>query len=309
VARSQVLITSGSQQALDLLGRRLLAPGDLIAVEDPTYLGALQAWFPRMPQYVTVPVDDDGMDVAALAHMLKRVRPTFLYLTPTFQNPTGVTLANERRRMLIEVAAEYGLPIVEDDPYGELSYDGERPIPLAAIDVEMHGELRHVAYVSSFSKLLAPGLRVGWMAAPEALVSKLVQVKQGVDLHTGSLAQATVYEACRDGLLERHVPYIKSVYRERRDAMLQALEQHMPEGVRWTKPGGGMFVWIELPPHVSSTDLFHAALEHEVAFVPGTPFYANGGGERTMRVNFSLPTVAQIEEGIARLGRSMRAMI
>jgi 2-aminoadipate transaminase len=228
---------------------------------------------------------------------------------PTFQNPKGVTLSPERRYRLIEVAARYDLPIIEDDPYGDLSYDGERPQPLAAIDVEVHGELRSVAYVSSFSKLLSPGLRVGWMAAPEALITRIVQAKQGVDLHTGSLAQATVYEACRDGLLARHVPYICSIYRARRDAMLRSLEQHMPPGVHWTRPAGGMFVWIDLPPDVDATRLFHAAIEYDVAFVPGTPFYANGGGTNTMRLNFSLPTPGQIEEGIARLGRSMRAML
>jgi 2-aminoadipate transaminase len=307
--REQMVITSGSQQALDLLGRRLLVPGDLVAVEDPTYLGALQAWFPRLPRYMTVPVDNEGMDVAALEQMLERVRPTFLYSMPTFQNPKGVTLSPERRYRLIEVAARYDLPIIEDDPYGDLSYDGERPQPLAAIDVEVHGELRSVAYVSSFSKLLSPGLRVGWMAAPEALITRIVQAKQGVDLHTGSLAQATVYEACRDGLLARHVPYICSIYRARRDAMLRSLEQHMPPGVHWTRPAGGMFVWIDLPPDVDATRLFHAAIEYDVAFVPGTPFYANGGGTNTMRLNFSLPTPGQIEEGIARLGRSMRAML
>jgi 2-aminoadipate transaminase len=202
----QVMITSGSQQALDLIGRRLIGPGDLIAVEDPTYLGALQSWYPRLPQYVTVPMDEHGMDVAALEHMLKRTRPTFLYIMPTFQNPTGVTLAEERRRDLIDVASRYELPIIEDDPYGDLFYDGERPRPLAALDVEKHGKLRTVVYISSFSKLLSPGLRVGWTAAPESMVSRLVQVKQGVDLHTSSLTQATVYEACRDGLLERHIP-------------------------------------------------------------------------------------------------------
>jgi 2-aminoadipate transaminase len=305
----QVMITSGSQQALDLIGRRLIGPGDLIAVEDPTYLGALQSWYPRLPQYVTVPMDEHGMDVAALEQMLKRTRPTFLYIMPTFQNPTGVTLAEERRRDLIDVASRYELPIIEDDPYGDLFYDGERPRPLAALDVEKHGKLRTVVYISSFSKLLSPGLRVGWTAAPESMVSRLVQVKQGVDLHTSSLTQATVYEACRDGLLERHIPSIQNIYRRRRDAMLSSLAQHMPEGVRWTCPGGGMFVWLMLPPGLDALELFHEAIKHEVAFVPGTPFYANGGGGHAMRLNFSLPTAEQIEEGIARLGRSMRGKL
>ncbi len=309
VGLEQVVITSGSQQALDLIGRRLLGPGDLVAVEDPTYLGALQAWYPRLPQYVTVPLDDEGIDVAALSNILRRVRPTFLYTTPNFQNPTGVTLSNERRRQLIEVASQHDLPIIEDDPYGELYYDGERPRPLAAFDVDQHGELRNVVYISSFSKLLAPGLRIGWVAAPGTLASKLVQVKQGVDLHTSSLNQATVYEACRDGLLERHIPLIRSIYKARRDAMLKTLTRHMPEGVRWTCPRGGMFVWLTLPAGVDATELFHTALEHKVAFVPGIPFYANGGGNHTMRLNFSLPTVEQIEDGIARLAESIKAKL
>jgi 2-aminoadipate transaminase len=310
VAQEQVLITSGSQQGLDLLGRLFLTSGTLVAVEDPTYLGALQAWHPCAPRYVTVPVDEDGLNVDALERMLADgVRPQFLYIMSCFQNPTGITLSHERRRALVEVVSKYGLPIVEDDAYGELYYGEERPLPVASMDMEMHGELRHVVYLSSFSKVLAPGLRVGWMAAPEELISKLTQVKQGVDLHTNSLSQATVYEACRDGLLDRHVPFIRSFYRTRRDVMLTALEQHMPEDVRWVRPEGGMFVWITLPPHVDSTQLFHTAIKHDVAFVPGATFYANGGGQNTMRLNFSLPTPAQIEEGITRLGQAVRDVI
>jgi 2-aminoadipate transaminase len=225
-----------------------------------------------------------------------------------FQNPTGITLAPARRQALIEVAARYGLPIVEDDAYGELYYTDERPTPVAAVDVALHGSLRHVVYISSFSKVLAPGLRVAWLLAPPELTSRLVRVKQGVDLHTNSLSQATVYESCRAGLLEHHVPTIRTIYRERRDTMLRALAAHMPPEVRWITPDGGMFVWVMLPAQTNSTSLFHAAIENDVAFVPGEAFYANGGGTNTLRLNFSLPTPAQIEEGIARLGRAMRAL-
>lgn len=310
VAPEQVLMTSGSQQALDLLGMLFLDPGSLVAVENPTYLGALQAWQGHMPRYVTLPVDDAGMDVAALEQVLAGgAQPKFLYITSSYQNPTGVTLAAERRYRLVEVAAHYGLPIIEDDPYGELTYDGDRPVPLAAIDMELHGEQHCVIYVSSFSKILAPGLRVGWVAAPEELVTKLVQAKQGFDLHTGSLTQMIIAEVCQDGLLEEHIPLLRSVYRQRRDAMLTALEQHMPGEVHWTRPRGGMFVWLTLPVHIDTAVLFHSALEHEVAFVPGTSFHANGGGTNTLRLSFSLSTPDQIAEGIARLGRVVKEMV
>ena len=210
---------------------------------------------------------------------------------------------------LVALAAQYRLPIVEDDPYGELYYDGARPPSLAALEAEMHGTVRHVAYLSTFSKILAPGLRIGWVAAPAELVEKLAQAKQGVDLHTGSLAQATAYEACRDGLLERHTPSIRATYRTRRDAMLAALERHMPAQVRWTRPQGGMFIWLTLPAHIDTAMLLQVALEQQVAFVPGTQFHANGGGTNTMRLNFSHCTPERIAEGVARLARSIAELL
>jgi len=302
----QVLITSGSQQALDLLGKLLIDPGAPVAVENPTYLGALQAWQAYQPRYLAVPIDDEGLDVAALGKMLADgARPRFLYVVSCFQNPTGVTLSDARRRALLELAARYGLPIIEDDPYGELYYDGARPPLLAALDVALHGSLQHVVYLSTFSKTLAPGLRVGWVVAPEALVTKLTQAKQGVDLHSGSLAQATAYYACRDGLLDRHVPTIRRTYHARRDAMLAALAAHMPTGVHWTHPAGGLFIWLTLPPHVDAAALLRASLEQQVAFVPGASFHPNGGGNNTLRLNFSHSAPARIAEGVARLGRTI----
>ncbi|MBC8075224.1 MAG: PLP-dependent aminotransferase family protein [Chloroflexales bacterium] len=302
----QVLITSGSQQALDLLGKLLIDPGAPVAVENPTYLGALQAWQAYQPRYLAVPIDDEGLDVAALERMLADgARPRFLYVVSCFQNPTGVTLSDARRRALLEVAARYGLPIIEDDPYGELYYDGARPPLLAALDVELHGSLQHVVYLSTFSKTLAPGLRVGWVVAPEALVTKLTQAKQGVDLHSGSLAQATAYYACRDGLLDRHVPTIRRTYHARRDAMLAALDTHMPPGVSWTRPAGGLFIWLTLPPQLDAAVLLRASLEQQVAFVPGVSFHPNGGGNNTLRLNFSHSAPARIAEGVARLGRAV----
>jgi 2-aminoadipate transaminase len=251
-------------------------------------------------------MDDDGLDISALEQLLKSgVHPRFLYLVSCFQNPTGITPSPERKRALLDVAARHALPIVEDDPYGELFYEGARPPILAAMDAEMHGELRHVVYLSTFSKLLAPGLRVGWAALPKELVSKFAEVKQGLDLHTGSLSQAVAYEACRDGLLDRHVPTIRATYHTRRDAMLASLDKLMPKEVSWTLPRGGMFVWLRLPPHVDSATLLQAPLEQRVAFVPGTSFHANGGGANTMRLNFSHSAPERIAEGVSRLARSI----
>lgn len=310
VSPEQVLITSGSQQALDLLGKLFLDASAVVAVEEPTYLGALQAWRPYGPQFAPLPLDAEGLDVTALVQLLERgVRPCFLYVVSSFQNPTGMTLTPARRRALIDVAAHYGLPIVEDDPYGELCYDDARPLPLAASDKERHGDLRHVVYLSTFSKLLAPGLRVGWVVAPTELIGKLAQVKQGLDLHTGSLAQATAYEACRDGLLARHIPRIRAIYHARRDAMLAALEQHLPAGVRWTRPAGGMFIWLTLPAQLDATIVLGAALEQQVAFVPGATFHANGGGTNTLRLNFSHSAPERIHAGVTRLGAVIQAML
>lgn len=304
----QLLVTAGSQQGLDMIGRLLIDPGAPVAVEEPTYLGALQAWQTCRPHYLTLPVDDDGLDVAALERMLASgVRPRFLYLVSCFQNPTGVTLAPARRVRLVELAARYDLAIIEDDPYGELFYEGGRTTPLAALDIAMHGELRHVVYLGTLSKLLAPGLRVGWMAAPRPLYERLVMLKQGMDLHTGSTAQALAYYACRDGLLDRHIPRLRAVYGARRDAMLAALARELPAGVRWTRPTGGMFLWLTLPEGQNAQVLLGRALERKVAFVPGQPFHPGGGGATTMRLNFSHSAPAQLAEGVSRLAAAMRA--
>ncbi|WP_129675057.1 PLP-dependent aminotransferase family protein [Candidatus Chloroploca sp. Khr17] len=305
VPADQVLVTSGSQQGLDMVGRLLIDPGALVAVEEPTYMGALQAWQTIRPHYLSVPLDDQGLDVDALEALLAAgARPRFLYVVSCFQNPTGVTLADERRRRLIEVASRYTLPIIEDDPYGELYYEGSRTTPLAALDIELHGELRHVVYLGTLSKLLSPGMRVGWIVAPQPLVDRLVMLKQGLDLHTGSMAQVVAYYACRDGLLEQHTPRLRDLYRERRDVMLQALDQTCAGvgGMHWTRPGGGMFLWVRLPTELEAEPLLQQAVAEHVAFVPGRAFHPDGGGGNTMRLNFSHSNPTQIEEGIRRLG-------
>jgi 2-aminoadipate transaminase len=306
VPLEQILVTSGSQQALDIIGKLFIDPGALVIVEEPTYLGALQAWQPYSPRYIPLAMDKDGLDVDALARLLESgERPRFLYLVSSFQNPTGITLSLERRHALIRLAAQHRLPIVEDDPYGDLYYSGGRLPLVAALDVELSGELRQVMYLGTFSKLLAPGLRVGWLVAPAELADKLVYAKQGLDLQCGSLAQAIAYEACRDGLLERHMPSIRSLYHDRRDVMLAALEAHMGTDVTWTHPEGGMFIWLTLPAHVDATALLRAARTHKVAFVPGSAFFPNGGGKNTLRLNFSYASPAHIVEGVMRLKRAL----
>lgn len=314
VAPERVLVSSGSQQALDMIAKLLIDRDDVVLVEDPTYVGALQAFRPYHPRFVALPMDEHGLRIDVLEAMLADLeregkKPKFLYTVATFQNPTGVTLTLERRHALLELAERYGLPIVEDDPYGELRYSGE-PVPsLAALDTLRHGQPRYVVYFSTFSKLLAPSLRVGWIVGPEQVLRRLAQIKQGLDLHTGSLVQAVAFEACRDGLLQRHVPRIRQTYQERRDAMLQALEREMPNGTRWTKPEGGMFLWISLPEGTSAGDLLVHAIERQVAFVPGAACFANGGGEHTMRLNFSHPEAERITEGVRRLAEAMREVL
>jgi 2-aminoadipate transaminase len=309
VRPENVLITSGSQQALDLIGKLLINPGDRVLTEAPTYLGALQAFNAYQADYLPVPVDDDGMDVDALEEQM-RAGPKFVYALPNFQNPAGVTLSMGRRRRLVERAAHYGIPIVEDDPYGQLRYEGEHLPSLVRLDAEGHdcanGERAftgNVLYLSTLSKTLAPGLRVAWVVAPEAVISKLVQIKQGADLHSSTFCQYVAYEVAKGGFLDKHVRRIRTVYGERRDAMLRALDRHAPPGVRWTRPGGGLFLWVTLPEGFDTLTLLDEAVAEKVAFVPGSAFYPCGGGERTMRLNFSYAAPDVIEEGIRRLSK------
>jgi len=308
VQPENILITSGSQQALDLLGKVFVNSGDRIAVERPTYLGALQAWNAYQAQFLGIGMDDEGMRTDELESVL-RSGPKFLYALPNFQNPTGVTMSLKRRAVLIEVADHYGVPIIEDDPYGQLRYEGEHLPSLAVMDARARDSKPlsgNVIYLSTFSKTLAPGLRLAWVVAPVEVIQKLVQAKQGTDLHTGTFVQLVAYELARGGFLDKHVQYIRSVYGARRDAILAALAQHMPAGVRWTKPQGGLFIWAILPEHLDATDILREAIEERVAFVPGSPFYDDGSGKNTMRLNFSNATPEKIEEGIARLGAVVR---
>ena len=309
-----VLITSGSQQALDLIGKLLLNPGDRLLVEAPTYLGALQAFDVYGAEYVSVPIDDDGLQTERLEEAL-RSGPKFMYILPNFQNPGGVTLSEGRRHELVLLAERYGIPIIEDDPYGQLRYEGEHLPALVVVDRENLRRddgyrLGNVIYLSTFSKTLAPGLRLGWIVAPPEVITKLVQLKQGADLHTSTFAQFVAYEVARDGFLDEHVRTIRQVYRQRRDAMLSALEEFFPPEVTWTHPAGGLFLWVNLPEGMECQALFEVALRENVAFVPGDCFYAGGnGGRRHMRLNFSNAPPEQIREGIRRLSVAARSQL
>ncbi|HEX6906420.1 MAG TPA: PLP-dependent aminotransferase family protein [Terriglobales bacterium] len=301
-----VLITSGSQQALDLIGKLLINPGDRVLVEAPTYLGALQAFNVYGAEYVTVPIDQDGLRTEHLDEAL-RSGPKFMYILPNFQNPGGVTLCEPRRHELVLLADKYGIPIIEDDPYGQLRFEGEHLPPLLVLDRDNlrrdDGKLGNVIYLSTFSKTLAPGIRLGWIVAPPDVITKLVQLKQGADLHSSTFDQMVAYEVVHDGFLDEHVKKIRAVYRERRDVMLAALEEYFPPEVTWTHPHGGLFLWVTLPEGMDMQHLFQAAVRENVAFVPGDCFYPGGDeGNRHMRLNFSHSTPQQIREGIRRLG-------
>ncbi len=308
-----VLITTGSQQALDLIGKLFINRGDRVLVEAPTYLGALQAFNVYGAEYVSVPIDENGLRTDLLGKPL-RSGPKFMYVLPNFQNPAGTTLSEARRHELVLLADKYGIPIIEDDPYGQLRYEGEHLPPLVVLDRENLRRddgysIGNVIYLSTFSKTLAPGLRLGWIVAPPEIISKLTQLKQGADLHTSTFTQFVAYEVARDGFLDKHVKLIRQVYRERRDVMLQALKEFSPPAVTWTHPHGGLFLWVTLPEGLDMQAIFKSAIEQNVAFVPGDSFYANDSreGSRHMRLNFSNAAPEQIREGIRRLAAAVKS--
>jgi len=313
VTADNILITSGSQQALDFLGRLFINRGDYIVVESPTYLGALQAWNAYGAQYISVRMDEHGMIVDELEEALRK-GPKFIYVLPNFQNPSGSTLSLERRKKLVELADKYGVPIVEDDPYGQLRYEGENIPAVVTLDAEYRGPngghySGNVIYLSTFSKLLAPGLRLAWVIAPPEVIRRLVMAKQAADLHTASFNQYVAYEVGKGGFLDEHVKYIRQVYKERRDVMLEMMSEMFPPEMRWTHPLGGMFLWGIMPREMDAADVLKIALERKVAFVPGAAFHANGGGAHTMRINFSYSSPDTIREGITRMGTVLKELI
>ena len=297
VSADDIITTAGSQQGLDMVGRVFLEPGRYVLCSRPTYLGALQAFNYYHARYVTVEMDDDGMIVDGMEEKIKQYRPAFIYVVPNFQNPNGVTLTTARRYKLVELAYTYNIPIIDDNPYGELRYAGEHQESLKQIGQDA------VIQLGTFSKIVSPGLRVGWTVAPPEVMSVLERVKQSTDLHTNQFAQYVLHEYVIGGRLERHVECLIEAYRERRNAMLSAMAVFFPDTVTWTKPEGGLFLWVTLPESVSARELFLKAIEHKVAFVPGRAFDPLGKMENTMRLNFSNASIEMIREGVKRLGR------
>ncbi len=301
VSPDQVLMVSGSQQGLDLLAKVLLNPGDSVLVETPTYLGALQAFSLFSPKFVSIASDEDGLLPETLNDSMRGAK--FLYCLPNFQNPTGRLLPEERRYRLAQRARELDLLILEDDPYGALSYDGETPPSIRSLAPE------RTVYMGSFSKVLAPGLRLGFMIAPLELRGKLVQAKQATDLHTATLSQMAVHDVVKDGFLDTHSPSIRQLYSEQCAAMLAALAHFMPEGVSWNAPRGGMFLWAELPKGMDASQVLAKAIEQNVAFVPGAPFYAANPVIESLRLAFVTVPPPRIEEGVERLAAVIRASL
>ena len=302
VEPENILLVNGSQQGLDLVGKLFVDPDACVACSRPTYLGALQAWNAYQASYCTIPMDENGTLVEELEAQLKGgMRPRFIYELPNFHNPAGNTLSLKRREHLARLVQEYDLVLIEDDPYGELRFEGDDLTPLFRLAPE------RTIYLSTFSKTLAPGIRLAWIVAPKPIILRLIQAKQGADLHTGTFVQMVANDICQRGILRQHVRKIRRVYRERRDTMLDAIAEHLPEEVSYTKPLGGLFLWVRAPEAIDTRALLTRAVEAKVAYVPGFAFYpGEEGGSHSMRLNFSNASPEMINEGIFRLGRAMK---
>jgi DNA-binding transcriptional MocR family regulator len=298
----EILITNGCQQSLDLIRQILVGPDDEVALENPTYPGALGIFCGPASKYVSVPVTEQGMDLDVLEDILSQRRPKLIYTIPSFHNPTGATMGMQARRRLIELAIRHRVPIVEDDIYGEMRYEGAMLPPLKALD-----EYGIVIYINSFSKVSFPGLRVGWVVAPRMVIDHLNRAKERSDLHASLMTQAAIHEFSRHGLLARHIKRVKRAYAERRDCMLGALEGHFPDEARWNMPEGGMAFWVELPEHLSASQVLLQAAEQGVIFSPGEAFYCSLPRQNMMRLSFTMASPPLIEEAIKRLGRVIEA--
>jgi len=300
---SGVIITSGAQGALDALGKTLITPGDTVAVESPTYLGALQAFSPYRPRFEELPMDDQGLDPEALDALLRARRVKFIYLCPTFQNPTGRTLSLERRKRVAQIIQSRGVLLIEDDPYRDLRYSGEPVHTIHSMAPD------HVAYVGTLSKVFAPAFRIGYCVAPGPVQRWLVKAKQGVDLCSGTLGQALAALYIADGHLDRHLPHIVALYRARLHAMLEALQQHMPRGSQWSRPQGGMFVWVRGPAGFDAAAAYAEALKSNVAYVPGRYFFANTPQPETMRLNFTAHDPETVARGVQVLAGIIKTRV
>jgi len=299
ISPEQVLMVSGSQQALDLIGKVLIDEGSKVLVETPSYLGALQAFSVYRPEFHSVPSDEHGLIPSSLDAIAEGAR--LLYALPNFQNPTGRSLSVERRLELVETCARLNLPLIEDDPYGALSYSGQPSPKMVAMNPE------GVIYMGSFSKVLTPGIRLGYVVAPLPMVRRLELAKQAADLHTAQLTQMVVHEVVKDGFLDKHIPTIRELYGNQCKAMLDAMDQHFPKEATWTKPDGGMFIWVELPKHINAMELLDEAIKNKIAFVPGAPFYANEPATNTLRLSFVTVPPERIRAGIEVLGKLIKA--
>ena len=307
-APNNILVTTASQQALDLVGRTFIDPSDPILVELPSYIGGLQVFNSYGAKLLGIKTDDDGVIIADLEDKLKKLRSEeehykFVYIVPDFQNPSGVTLTQERRRAMVKLSEQYDVLLVEDSPYRQIRFEGSAPEMLYKIDAT-----RNVISLFTFSKTLAPGLRLGFILAHEDIIQKMAILKQSLDLCTSSLNQLLAAEFLKAGLIREHVGRVTALYQSKRDAMLQALERHMPceKGISWTKPQGGLFLWLRLPEPMNADELFSEAIKENVAYVVGSAFHCDGGGQNTMRLNFSYPTEEQIDEGIKRLAKVVK---
>ncbi len=300
----EILITNGCQQSLDLIHRILVRPGEEVVLENPTYPGAISVFCGRQAKFISVPVGDNGLDLDVLEDMLAQRRPKLIYLVPSFHNPTGATMDTASRRRLIELAARHRTPIIEDDIYRELRYDGAAHPPLKAFD-----QYGLVIYINSFSKVGFPGLRVGWIVAPRIVIDHLNAVKQRTDLHTNLLAQAAICDFARHGLLAKHIKRCVKAYAQRRDAMLDALDRWFPEEASWNKPEGGMAIWVKLPELLDSSRILSQAIEQKVTFSPGGRFFACSPQLNTMRLAFTMASPSSIEEAIRRLSVVIKARL
>lgn len=300
-----ILITSGSQQGLDFTGKIFLNPDDVVVVESPSYLGAINAFKAYECKFAEVPTDDDGMIIEELDRILSETENAkYIYVIPDFQNPTGKTWSVERRVAFMEVANKYDIPVVEDNPYGELRFEGEIPPSLKSMDPD-----NRVIFLGTFSKTFAPGLRIGWVCANHAILDKYIMVKQGADLQTNSMTQREVSKFLEMYDLDEHIEKIKVVYRKRRDIMLQTMKENFPDSVKFTYPSGGLFTWVEFPEHVNTRELMLKAIEQKVACVPGGSFYPNGGHENAIRMNYSNMPEERIIEGVKRLANVIKENI
>lgn len=304
VDAQHILILSGSTQGIGLVGRFLLRPGDEVVVEVPTYLGAIQTFRALGARIFGVPTDSEGMRVDLLETILARHRPRLIYTMPTFQNPTGVVMSPERRRRLLLLAKRYQTPIIEDDPYGEIYFEGKQPSPLKSLDT--NGQ---VIYLSTYSKVLAPGLRVAWLAAPEPMIERLSLHKQIFDLNTNAIGQWAVSEILQRNLLDNHLTIIRQTYQHKRDLMLQAINTYWPKEVRVNQPNGGFHLWCRLPPDIRARTLLREAAHEQVAFLIGEPFHVDGGGQQQFRLSFAYPPEEDIEEGIRRIGKAIKHLL